>query len=275
MTKITMMRLIIISVLALGATLGAVAVNDLKPHPKPSCVEARQPFTYTLCQFNPKANTQLRLVWQGANHQPLLTFNQLRQYLASPTTSTHWQSKSQADQTKPQTLLFGMNAGMYDEKFAPIGYTVINGKEIRSLNLKQGGGNFHLMPNGVFWWDKTGFYVTESNAMAKLLQAGKKPLYATQSGPMLVINGKIHPSFDPKSTSYKMRNGVGVCRDGQVKLVISDTPVSFYQFANVFKTQLGCDNALFLDGGQASALYSQELQRNDSEYMGVMVVGVN
>ena len=129
------------------------------------------------------------------------------------------------------------------------------------------------MPNGVFWQDRQGFYITESQSMAKKLASGAKPTFATQSGPMLVIDGNIHPAFDANSTSRKYRNGVGVCgrNPSRVKFVISDTPVSFYEFADLFKSQLGCDNALFLDGGSASALYSQTLSRNDNKYMGVMI----
>ena len=170
-------------------------------------------------------------------------------------------------------LQFAANAGMYNNDFAPIGYTVIQGEEIRSLNLKEGGGNFHLLPNGVLWWDKAGkVQITESRAMDKLLASGDaKPWYATQSGPMLVIDGKIHPKFDPKSTSLKFRNGVGVCSDGQIKFVNSDQPVSFYQFGSLFKDELGCPNALFLDGGIASALYAPTIEQADDKSMGVMV----
>ena len=170
-------------------------------------------------------------------------------------------------------LQFAANAGMYNNEFAPIGYTVIQGQEIRSLNLKQGGGNFHLLPNGVLWWDKAGkVQITESQAMDKLLASGEaQPWYATQSGPMLVIEGKIHPKFDPNSTSLKFRNGVGVCSDGMIKFVNSDEPVSFYQFGSLFKDQLGCPNALFLDGGIASALYAPTIEQADDKSMGVMV----
>ncbi len=233
------------------AGFGVCHIYQQKP---PACQSFQQPFPYTLCQFDP-ANNQLdlSLAWQGQDNLLLLDFHQL---------------------TKQQTnVVFAMNAGMYDDKFAPIGYTVINGREIKGLNLNKGAGNFHLMPNGVFWWDKQGYHITDSQTLHKQLARGdSKPLFATQSGPMLVINGNIHPKFDPVSTSLKMRNGVGIDKDGIVKFVISDTWVNFYQFADLFKTQLHCDNALFLDGGRASALYSKELKRLDNKFMGVMLV---
>ena len=56
--------------------------------------------------------------------------------------------------------------------------------------------------------------VMETEAFAK---SGRKPDFATQSGPMLVINGKIHPKFSETGTSAKVRNGVGVTASGEVE----------------------------------------------------------
>jgi len=166
-----------------------------------------------------------------------------------------------------------MNAGMYNKRYAPIGYTVIDGEEILSLNLKEGGGNFHLLPNGVMWWDQSGnVEITESNALQQQREQGTaKPWFATQSGPMLVINDAIHPKFNPESTSLKFRNGAGVCTDGSIQFVNSDEPVNFYEFAALFKDKLNCPNALFLDGGIASALYAPSINRHDKKEMGVMI----
>lgn len=239
--------------------IAAISFAKLYHAPTPFCQYVAKPFAHTQCTFDPQAkgtNAALHLSWLVPNSNVVML---------------NFETLKKATKQQNQQLQFAMNAGMYDNKYAPIGYTVIDGKTYHGLNLKQGGGNFHLMPNGVFWWDEQGYHVTESQAMAKLLAEGTKPLFATQSGPMLVIDGHIHPRFDRNSTSYKMRNGVSVCRDGKVRFVISDTPINFYQFADLFKTQLQCDNALFLDGGRASALYSQELKRQDKQYMGVMV----
>ncbi len=262
LSNITKTQAVVVSLclaLLLVASIGLARQFTVKT--MPDCQRKSQPFDYSICELDAKNAANFSLQWQNpsSTNQLLLTFTTLRDYLAS--------------QQPAKTLLFAMNAGMYDGNFAPIGYTVINGKQIRALNLKQGGGNFHLMPNGVFWQDHQGFYITESQSMAKKLASGAKPIFATQSGPMLVIDGNIHPAFDANSTSRKYRNGVGVCgrNPSRVKFVISDTPVSFYEFADFFKSQLGCDNALFLDGGSASALYSQTLSRNDNKYMGVMI----
>lgn len=250
-------RLLLLTLLASVASVGIGGIVYVKNNPTtyaPACRQSTSPFSYTLCQIDPAQNNlTLTLAWLQPDNSPILDFNNLLKI-------------------NPHTR-FAMNAGMYDDKFAPIGYTVIEGKQIKSLNLKKGEGNFHLMPNGVFWWNDDGYHIDESQVFnQKLTQQAISPNYATQSGPMLVINGKIHPDFAPNSDSQKIRNGVGVCQDGTVKFVASDTWVTFYAFADFFKTTLKCDNALFLDGGRATAVYSKELNRQDNKYMGVMVV---
>ena len=226
-----------------------------------SCQMQQSPFAYSVCSVKAEALTNsrysLQLFWKQAdNKETLLTFDKLLSSLPAS-----------------QTLTFAMNAGMYNERFAPIGYTVIDGKEIRALNLNEGGGNFHLLPNGVMWWDKAGkVQITESNALQQQLEQGvAEPWFATQSGPMLVIDGNIHPQFNPNSTSLKFRNGAGLCTDSSIQFVNSDQPITFYQFAQLFKDDLHCPNALFLDGGIASAVYAPSINQHDEQQMGVMI----
>ncbi len=245
------------------------------------CQLKTTPFSYYICQVSQKkllnssknnanhnvkknthnnANLSLQLFWRVGNDntnkavKPLYTFDRLLNQLG-----------------KESKLIFAVNAGMYNDDYAPIGYTVINKQQVLSLNLNEGAGNFHLMPNGVFWWNEDGYHINDSKQMAKLIKSGTKPTYATQSGPMLVIDGKIHPKFRSDGKSRKIRNGVGVCKDGNIKLVNSNTAVNFYDFASLFKNQLACDNALFLDGGIAPAMYAPEINHKDSKAMGVMI----
>jgi prepilin-type processing-associated H-X9-DG protein len=156
-------------------------------------------------------------------------------------------------------LRFAMNAGMFDDNQRPIGYYVEAGKMVKKLNRRNGGGNFHLKPNGVFYVKDGKAGVMETDAFAK---SGVKPDYASQSGPMLVVNGKIHPKFSPTGTSRKLRNGVGVDDQGVVTFVISENAVTFWEFASLFKDDLKSRNALFFDGS-VSSLYAPEVNRND------------
>ena len=156
-------------------------------------------------------------------------------------------------------LLFAMNAGMFDENQRPIGYYVENGKQMKKLNRRNGGGNFHLKPNGVFYVKDGKPGVMETDAFAK---SGMKPDFASQSGPMLVINGKIHAKFSETGISRKLRNGVGIDAAGRAYFVISENAVTFWEFATLFRDELKTDNALFFDGS-VSSLYAPEINRND------------
>lgn len=238
-----------LTLLLLMGSLVACGETSTTP-PDTPCMAVSTPFKHTRCvAHDPK---RLSLHWQNDQAKPLYTFDNLI--------------------AKRGEFAFAMNAGMYDREFAPIGYTVIDGKLIKKLNTNEGEGNFHLMPNGVFWWNETGAFIDTTPAFADKSQQGITPTYATQSGPMLVIDGQIHPKFDPNGTSKKLRNGVGVdCTDGRTHFVISDEPVTFYAFADVFKSGFGCQNALFLDGGIASALYAKHLNRHDNINMAVMI----
>jgi uncharacterized protein YigE (DUF2233 family) len=152
-----------------------------------------------------------------------------------------------------------MNAGMYDDRQRPIGLYIEDGVQSKKLNRRNGVGNFHLKPNGVFFVRNGKAGVLDAESYAK---SGIKPDFASQSGPMLVINGKIHPKLSPTGTSRKLRNGVGVDAAGRVYFVISEGAVTFHQFASVFKDELKTPYALFFDG-TVSSIYAPELGRND------------
>jgi uncharacterized protein YigE (DUF2233 family) len=143
-------------------------------------------------------------------------------------------------------VLLAMNAGMYHEGLGPVGLFVEGGKQETPLNTAEGEGNFFLKPNGVFFVRPDGSAgVMETSAYAA---ARRDVAYATQSGPMLVVDGRIHPRFEPNGTSRFIRNGVGVRADGTVVLAISRAEVSLGSFARLFRDELACPNALFLDG---------------------------
>lgn len=95
---------------------------------------------------------------------------------------------------------------------------------------------------------------------------------ATQSGPLLVRNGVLHPAINAASTSRLLRNGVGISGD-TVIFVISEQPVNFYEIATYFRDELHCPDALYLDG-VVSSLYSTDLQRNDSTVDLGPIIGV-
>jgi uncharacterized protein YigE (DUF2233 family) len=159
---------------------------------------------------------------------------------------------------------------MYDEAGAPVGLYVEEGRVVKPLNLRRGPGNFHLMPNGVFAVDRSGrVSVTPSGAFRKAVPAQR---WATQSGPMLVIAGRLHPKFSRDGESRLVRNGVGVKDPRTAFFVISEDGVSFGRFARFFRDRLGCRDALFLDGS-VSSLWDPGAGRQDGySGLGPMIV---
>lgn len=142
------------------------------------------------------------------------------------------------------TLKFAMNGGMYKKDNSPQGLYIEKQKVLVALDTLKAAGNFYLKPNGVF-------YLTTKRiatiCKTEDFRNNNTITYATQSGPMLVIDGKIHPDFNKGSGNLNIRNGVGILPDGKVVFVLSKTEINFYDFANYFKG-LGCKNALYLDG---------------------------
>jgi uncharacterized protein YigE (DUF2233 family) len=156
--------------------------------------------------------------------------------------------------------VFAMNAGMYGKDNQPVGLYIENGKLLKSVNTLSGYGNFHLKPNGIFYIQGNTAAV---QATSRFLALKPKVDFATQSEPMLIINGAVHPRFSPQSHSRKVRNGVGVKANGQVVFAVSEHAVTFFEFATFFRDTLQCPNALYLDG-TISSLYAPEINRADS-----------
>lgn len=168
-----------------------------------------------------------------------------------------------------QELAFAMNAGMYHRDLRPVGLYVENGVEGAPLVTSDGPGNFGLLPNGVFCVGD-GFSVIESRAFAANRPSCR---HASQSGPMLVIDGALHPRFLPNSDSYHYRNGVGVAEDGRAVFVISNDKVNFHSLARFYRDALGVKNALYFDGS-ISRLYAPMLDRHDVGFPMGPIIGV-
>ncbi len=164
-------------------------------------------------------------------------------------------------------LLFAMNGGMYGPDHSPKGLFIENGLVRSPLDTSSGNGNFYIKPNGVF-------YITNSAAPAicdtKNFQNNDQVKYATQSGPMLLIDGAIPATFKPGSTNLNIRNGVGILPDNRVVFAISKTAVNFYDFANYFKS-MGCKNALYLDGFVSRAYIPEKKWTQTDGDFGVII----
>ncbi len=197
---------------------------------------------FTVCTFDP-AHDDIRLFLSGPDGKPYGSLAALATALKA----------------KGERLAFAMNAGMFGQDQSPVGLYVENRRKLHKADTRGGATNFHLKPNGVFW---VGDHVAGVTETSRYLASPPPARYATQSGPMLIVEGKIHPKIKPDGTSLKIRNGVGACDRGAIVFAIAEEPVSFDVFARLFRDGLGCQNALFLDGS-VSSLYAPELNRDD------------
>lgn len=207
---------------------------------------------FTVCTYRP-ARDEIALVWADGQGQALRTFEAVE-------ASGLFDAKR---------VRFAMNAGMFDVSGAPIGLFVANGHESKALNRQAGPGNFHMQPNGVFFVDAA--RKPHVATTADYAAGGAQPIWATQSGPMLVIAGKLNAQFTQDGPSRYVRNGVGV-HDGEAYFVISEAAVSFGKFARFFRDALKCEDALYLDGAVSSLWVPSVGRRDAGSLLGPMVV---
>jgi uncharacterized protein YigE (DUF2233 family) len=169
----------------------------------------------------------LRLYWKDDKGKPLGNLQHVKEHV----------------EHQHKQLLFAMNAGMFKPDGTPVGLFIQDKLTVTPLDTSSGNGNFYLKPNGVL-------YITTDNKAVICQTAAfvnDHVKFATQSGPMLLIDGLIHPAFKKGSTNVNVRNGVGILPDGKLVFAMSTDGINFYDFAEYFKN-LGCRNALYLDG---------------------------
>ncbi|MBD7990143.1 phosphodiester glycosidase family protein [Ochrobactrum quorumnocens] len=202
-----------------------------------------------------KAEENLRLFWKDSDGEPYRNFSKV----------------ADAVTRDGKTLSFALNAGMYQVDFTPMGLYVENGQELvvadTNAPTRSSGPvpNFYKKPNGVFYFghDSAGIVSTD-----RFLKRRPNAHFATQSGPMLVIQNKLNPILIKGSTDRTRRSGVGVCSDDSIRFAISEDAVNFYDFASLFRDRLKCSNAIFLDGGGGAGIYNPAMGRNDISWHG-------
>lgn len=169
----------------------------------------------------------------------------------------------------PAAIAFAINGGMYGDDLKPLGYYVQNGERLKELDRGTGEGNFYMKPNGVFFGTGGAWRVLGSNTFFETV--GDRPEFGTQSGPLLLVDGKLHPEVQDNGPSKAIRNGVAVDAGGKAHFVISDAPVSFGQLARYFRDVVKVSNALYLDG-QISSLWDPASERLDKGRVGPIIV---
>lgn len=208
---------------------------------------------FTVCDNQGGA---LRLFAAGPHEPPVRTFAEL------------------ARRVDPSTVAFAMNAGMFDPDGRPIGLAIVGpGERVHAINLRSGSGNFGMKPNGVFQVDYAGHAsIFESGPMPTELVPDRSVALATQSGPLLLEHGKLHPKIQPDGESRLIRNGVGVTAAGHPLFVISEDPVSFGKLARFFRDRLHTPDALYFDGSVSSLWDPPDARQDSHTQLGPIIV---
>ncbi len=228
--------------------------NTTPTHTAPANVAERISFrNNTFDVYQVLDHRQIRFFWKNKEGEHYANFTNLNTEL----------------RTERDSLLFAMNGGMYMPDRSPQGLYIEGGKTLQKIDTQKGKGNFYMKPNGIFLIDNEGAKVVETSKFDQ----SATTLFATQSGPMLLIDGAIHPAFNEGSKNVHIRNGVGIADDGSVIFAISNELVNFYDFASLFKEKYGCQNALYLDGF-VSKCHLPELERSDTGGNFGVIIGV-
>jgi uncharacterized protein YigE (DUF2233 family) len=228
-------------------TLSLIAIFAFKPSPEKE--------NQTILSYEVDLKTQnLKLYWKNEKGEQFRSFKSLKKWVES----------------NNQELVFAANGGMYMEDRRPLGLYIENGEQKFKLNTRKNAkGNFYLQPNGVFYLTK--------DSTAKVCMTddfdSTNVLHATQSGPMLLINGAYHPAFNQGSKNLNIRNGVGIMPNGKILFAMSKKRINFYDFATYFKSK-GCKNALYLDGYVSKTYLPQKNWESGDGNFGVIIAEI-
>jgi len=168
-----------------------------------------------------------------------------------------------------ETVAFAVTGGAFGDDLRAIGYYVEDGERLSELDRGEGDGNFYLKPNGVFFGGDGTWRVLATDTFFATIR--DRPRFGTQSGPMLVVDGELHPKFEEDGPSRTIRNAVGIDADGRAHFVIADAPISFGRTARFFRDELKTPQALLL-ASNSSALWDPATGRLDEGRAGPIIV---
>jgi uncharacterized protein YigE (DUF2233 family) len=171
-----------------------------------------------------------------------------------------------------QRLVFAMNAGIYEPDLRPTGLAIEAGHVLTPLNTRQDVGNFYAPPNGVFYVTAAGAAIARTAAFAAKPPPGVR--LATQSGPVLLEGGAMPAASvraEPGPTARLLKRNA-VCADrGVATLVMVDDAVTLHELARLLRDQVGCRNALYLDGAISQVLDTRSGRSDDGVPLGPII----
>jgi uncharacterized protein YigE (DUF2233 family) len=200
-----------------------------------------------LAYLNPECQTfdasSIRMYWKDNKDVPYRTFERLLK-------------------TK-KNIEFITGVGKFRGAFSSIGLYIENGHLLHPIKRVQNSKvNREIQPSGVFQINSDG----ASIAPLQTKRAYKNAIWAIQSGPMLLIDGRINAALPNRTKA--LRNGVGIKKDGKVLFACMEA--SMREFAKHFQ-QKGCLNALILESDHPDVWYKGGSQKKFNRF-GPMIV---
>ena len=174
-----------------------------------------------------------------------------------------------AETVDKRTIAFAINGGPSGDDGKPKGYFVQNKNRIAELDLGNGDGNFYIKPNGVFYGTGNAWRLRTTPSFYSGVR--DRPQFGTQSGPMLLVDGKLPTEISENGPSRAIRSGVGIAGDGKAHFVVSQKPLSFGRLARYFRDEANAKNALFLASNR-SVLWDPATERLDNGSVGPIIV---
>ena len=141
--------------------LGNVGISYAQENAETCAAKSYLGNDYTICRFNPSVS-DIRLFHKSEVGEVYGSFDAVNAALSST----------------GEQLSFAMNAGMYHKDRSPVGLYIEAGRQLQKINTNKGPGNFHMLPNGVFWLTQ----YEDSDAAYKGAGVGSADAYLTRSG---------------------------------------------------------------------------------------------
>jgi uncharacterized protein YigE (DUF2233 family) len=173
-------------------------------------------------------------------------------------------------------VVFATNGGIFERPEAATGLLISGGTEIHPINLANGAGNFFLKPNGIlFRTDDGRWHIVESGEFEALRSKQVATVTdATQSGPLILRKGIIHPAIQPTSQNKLLRNAACVDAKGGLHLIMTRGDGTFHEVART-AIDMACTDALYLDGVISSVLHDGTIEPPENRarrYASIIVV---
>lgn len=143
--------------------------------------------------------------------------------------------------------LIAINGGYFNTDFKPMGLRVSDSQQLNSKRL-------------VSWWGV--FYIDKNNkphvSANRHYQSNENIGFAIQAGPRLIANGKILPLKEGKA----QRSAICATQQSQVIIAVTqNNSLTLNEWAEQL-LKMGCVDALNLDGGTSSQLYTNLPKHN-------------